>query len=384
MLTTAIESELPIIEITTTDLVYLVETLNAILGLQFSRFNPAAPIKEKYTYHIGTLKSPNLEALYPRLLKAGCSLILVNSEAPSLSAFNAGSIAPTVEALWELLKDHIGEDKKDETLNLLKGSTLKDVGEYIRLSKGLYGKVEYQGLKELSLRNTSVAKGVESVSTLLEFYSPPQSLQDWLEVDGKFFKDSPHKSLVPRGLMFYGEAGTGKTLGAKYLANTLGVPLYRLNMGEMMGKYVGESEGNMETALRYVIKESPSVLLIDEVEKVFNDKDDNGVQFRLLSQLLWWLQEHNSSVLTIMTTNDYSILPPELYREGRIDKKFKFSPLNASDADSFAKRYLTTLNIVEGGTISIALHEDSTYTPATIVQRVLQAVKLFIIDKGGV
>ena len=40
--------------------------------------------------------------------------------------------------------------------------------------------------------------------------------------------------------------------------------------------------------------------------------------------MLWWLAEHKSRVLTIMTTNNDKILPKELYREGRIDEVMTF------------------------------------------------------------
>lgn len=65
---------------------------------------------------------------------------------------------------------------------------------------------------------------------------------------------------------------------------------------------------------------APCVVLIDEVEKVFQSGEDGGVTSRILSQLLWWLAEHRTRVLTVMTTNDYAAIPPELYRPGRLDK----------------------------------------------------------------
>jgi hypothetical protein len=66
------------------------------------------------------------------------------------------------------------------------------------------------------------------------------------------------------------------------------------------------------------------VIIFDEVEKVFQSTSDSGVTSRLLSQLLWWLQEHKSKVFTVMTTNKKSSIPVELYREGRIDKTMAF------------------------------------------------------------
>lgn len=86
------------------------------------------------------------------------------------------------------------------------------------------------------------------------------------------------------------------------------------------------------------------VLLVDEIEKIFGNSDDSGVSGRLLSALLWWLQERTSRILVVMTTNDESVIPVELYRPGRIDEGFEF--VGISDyvtAESFMKGVLDSM-----------------------------------------
>jgi SpoVK/Ycf46/Vps4 family AAA+-type ATPase len=128
-------------------------------------------------------------------------------------------------------------------------------------------------------------------------------------------------------LLFDGAAGTGKTAASKYIAQKFGVPLYHLDLGAMKGKYVGESEGNLIAALTQVDQVEPCVVILDEVEKIFQNSGDSGVTSGLLSQLLWWLQEHKTQVFTVMTTNNRLAIPPELYREGRIDAVMVFMGL---------------------------------------------------------
>lgn len=82
---------------------------------------------------------------------------------------------------------------------------------------------------------------------------------------------------------------TGKTLASKFIASEFGVPLYRLDLGAMMGKYVGESEASLNAALTQIDQVEPCVVILDEVEKIFQSQGDSGVTSRLLSQLLWWL-----------------------------------------------------------------------------------------------
>lgn len=117
---------------------------------------------------------------------------------------------------------------------------------------------------------------------------------------------------------------TGKSAAAKAIASAMGIPLYRLDVGAMKDKYVGNSEANLLSALAQVDQVEPCVVLFDEVEKVFQSQNDSGVTTSMLSQLLWWLQEHKSKVFSVMTTNDRTKIPPELYREGRVDQVMVF------------------------------------------------------------
>jgi hypothetical protein len=167
-------------------------------------------------------------------------------------------------------------------------------------------------------------RGISPVDTAMDYYESPSYLTEFLQHNTSFFINPVHPSLVPRGALFDGPPGTGKTAGAKHIAQTFGVPLYRLDLGAMMGKYVGDSEGNLNAALAQIDQVEPCVVILDEVEKVFKGNGDSGVTSRLLSQLLWWLQEHKSKVFTVMTTNDIDAIPVELYREGRVDKTMQF------------------------------------------------------------
>jgi SpoVK/Ycf46/Vps4 family AAA+-type ATPase len=161
----------------------------------------------------------------------------------------------------------------------------------------------------------------------------------------QFFLHSRDERLVPRGLLFDGPPGTGKTMAAKYLAYELAVPLYRLDVSGVKGKYVGESESSFSEALRRIESSAPCVVLLDEVEKLFAGNDTSGVTQGILASLLWWLQEHGSRVLTVMTTNKVSTVPAELYRPGRIDEVYKFSLLESTEAQKLAKFILKTYDV---------------------------------------
>ena len=126
--------------------------------------------------------------------------------------------------------------------------------------------------------------------------------------------------------MIAGIPGCGKSLNAKASAKLFEVPLLKLDMGRLMGKYVGESEANLRQAISLAEAISPCVLWVDELEKAFAGIGGNGggaeVTTRLLGQFLTWMQEKKSAVFVVATANDIMKLPPELVRKGRFDEIF--------------------------------------------------------------
>jgi SpoVK/Ycf46/Vps4 family AAA+-type ATPase len=131
---------------------------------------------------------------------------------------------------------------------------------------------------------------------------------------------------APKGIMIVGMPGCGKSLTAKAAAQLFGLPLLRLDVGSLMGKYVGESEANMRRALKQADAVSPCVLWIDELEKAFvgmgSGAAGSEVASRLFGYFLTWMQEKTSPVFVLATANDISALPPELLRKGRFDEIF--------------------------------------------------------------
>lgn len=157
-----------------------------------------------------------------------------------------------------------------------------------------------------------------------------ENLKDWLQRKAKVFSnlDSAMKFGVdvPKGIMIIGMPGCGKSLTAKATASLFEIPLVRLDVGRLLGKYVGESEQNMRKALKLSEAISPCVLWIDEIEKAFagvgTDGGGSDVTTRLFGQFLTWMQEKENTVFIVATANDISRMPPEFLRKGRFDELF--------------------------------------------------------------
>ncbi len=151
-----------------------------------------------------------------------------------------------------------------------------------------------------------------------------ERLKRWIAVRKPAFLEPDDEQLdPPKGIMLLGVQGGGKSLAAKAVAGGWGVPLLRLDFATLYNKYFGESEKNLQRALKAAEAMAPCVLWIDEIEKGISTGDsDNGTSRRLLGSLLTWMAERRSAVFIVATANDISALPPELVRKGRLDEIF--------------------------------------------------------------
>lgn len=157
-----------------------------------------------------------------------------------------------------------------------------------------------------------------------------ENLKEWLFRKERIFNQLD-KAIsfgvdVPKGIMIVGMPGCGKSLTAKATAKLFEIPLVRLDVGRLLGKYIGESEENMRKALNLSEAISPCVLWIDEIEKAFSGVGGGGggsdVTTRLFGQFLTWMQEKENTVFIVATANDISKIPPEFLRKGRFDELF--------------------------------------------------------------
>lgn len=157
-----------------------------------------------------------------------------------------------------------------------------------------------------------------------------QNMKDWLNRKAQIFRrlDEANRFGVdtPKGMLIVGMPGCGKSLTAKAASRMFNVPLLRLDIGRLLGKYVGESEYNLRMALKTAESISPCILWIDEIEKAFAGIDQTGgasdITKRLFGHFLTWLQEKENTVFVVATANDITPFPPEFLRKGRFDEIF--------------------------------------------------------------
>lgn len=136
-----------------------------------------------------------------------------------------------------------------------------------------------------------------------------------------------------RGVLFYGEPGTGKTITAKALANELGGQFYPIKGPELVSKYYGETEREIREVFSQAkdsaTKSEPSTIFFDELDSVAPPRSDaDETERRIVAQLLSEMDgiEDVENVVVVGTTNIIDGIDQAILRPGRLDEKIEFEP----------------------------------------------------------
>jgi len=178
--------------------------------------------------------------------------------------------------------------------------------------------------------------GVIRSSGILSYIEPPagglgivgglEVLKNHILMDKPCFTEEARAFGIeyPKGVLLVGIPGCGKTLISTAIASEFGSPLIQMDVGNIMDKYVGESESNMREAIKILESVAPCVLQLDEIEKGFGGAGDldGGASKRVFGSFIKWLNDKTSPVYIVATANQVESLPPEFARKGRFDEIF--------------------------------------------------------------
>ena len=337
---TAHKAHLPFIAVHTDDPVNVRTILQAISGktLQPLPTVKAAPIGDQYLYWTENLEQVTTD-IYRKLCATTASCVVINPDKPSMLVYDTGILQTPVQFYRQYLNDFVGPEEIEPIVQQLKGLSLKAAQEVTQLTMARSGSITPQEVRKTRQMMGGDTPGLMVLDTEYDFYEWPSTLKDWLDLNDQYFLDlNTPMPLVPRGLLLAGDPGVGKSMAAKVLAKHWDVPLFRLDVSTSLNRYLGESESRIARNLQVIEQNAPCVWLLDEVEKLFVSNGDEGTTQRILSQMLWWLQAHQSRVLTVMTTNDIQTIPKELYRAERLDKVLHLERLPLSGAKAFAAK----------------------------------------------
>lgn len=301
-----------------------------------------------------------------------------------------------VDSFLEWAPEEAGEDlkksgNKDDLVNAMMGLMAEDAASALSRSLAATGVFD-PGI--VASEKERIVKG-----SGLEWHEPEPAgfnrvggvevLKEWLaeRVEAFGTKARDYGLPSPKGTLLLGIPGCGKSLICKAVAAAWGLPLLRLDVGAMFGKYVGDSESRIRTALTTAETVAPCVLWLDEVEKAFGGaggggETDGGTSARVFGTFLTWMQERKEGVFVIATSNNVKSLPAEFLRAGRWDEMWFVDLPNEAEREAIAEVMTDRMKPCAGVDTKAVAAAAEGYTGAEIEQAFIDAMHIAYKDKA--
>jgi cell division protease FtsH len=158
-------------------------------------------------------------------------------------------------------------------------------------------------------------EAVEELQEIKEFLAEPAK---FLAVGAK----------IPKGVLLYGQPGTGKTLLARAVAGEAGVPFYSISGSDFVEMFVGVGASRVRDLFEQAKTNAPAIIFVDEIDAVGRHRGaglggGHDEREQTLNQLLVEMDgfDVKTNVILIAATNRPDILDPALLRPGRFDRQ---------------------------------------------------------------
>jgi cell division protease FtsH len=309
----------------------IIPIITAILSLivvVITSFNTST-VNKSYSLFTEDLNSNNI------------STVILNNSSKMIILLNNGDKYSTDNPHTDTLKENL----------LLKGITVKDEltpPPSKTIPSGILGLSLLTIMVMLVSKSRSSGSSVTSME-MQDFSKDKQAALDFHAVAGNEeakeslmdivdFLKNPEKyqkfnARMPKGVILYGDPGTGKTLLAKAVAGEAGVPFYALSGSDFVQVYVGVGAARVRNLFKKAKSHGKAVIFIDEIDAIgkarSNNKNgsNNDEKDQTLNALLTEMSgfQQNEGIVVIAATNRLDMLDSALLRPGRFDRHIEIS-----------------------------------------------------------
>ena len=147
----------------------------------------------------------------------------------------------------------------------------------------------------------------------------------------------------PRGILFVGPSGTGKTAMARALSGEKQLPLIAIDGPQLFSKWLGDSEKAIREVFKKARRAAPCILFFDTIDavtpKLGIEQFGSDVYQRILSQLLREIDNLRDvkGVILLAATNRLERVDPALFRSGRFDYLLRFALPSAAEREAILR-----------------------------------------------
>jgi cell division protease FtsH len=174
-------------------------------------------------------------------------------------------------------------------------------------------------------------EAIEELGEIKEFLQEPAKFQ---AVGAK----------IPKGVLLYGQPGTGKTLLARAVAGEAGVPFYSISGSDFVEMFVGVGASRVRDLFEQAKENAPAIVFIDEIDAVGRHRGTgmgggHDEREQTLNQLLVEMDgfDVRGGVILIAATNRPDVLDPALLRPGRFDRQIQVDAPDLSGREQILK-----------------------------------------------
>ncbi len=206
-------------------------------------------------------------------------------------------------------------------------------------AKGMFSatNLDVAAVEDIGFNFKSVAGNEEAKDSV-------QDVVDFLKNPEKY---SAYGARMPKGIILYGDPGTGKTLLAKAVAGEANVPFYAVSGSDFVQIYVGVGAGRIRSLFKKARSHGKAVIFIDEIDAI-GKKRDNGrgggsdEKDQTLNALLTEMSGFNETegIIIIAATNRLDMLDEALLRPGRFDRHIEVTLPDVSAREKILKLHL--------------------------------------------